>query len=81
MHQLHSLLEYFQKKLSDHKVLSQLKSLVTDTVTDVTEYALRTLLAFVRTITLHGRTWRVLEKIFAVLSNSLVTFSSSYNWL
>jgi hypothetical protein len=51
-----------------------LKSLITDTVTDVAELiyvSLRTLLAFVRTSTLHGRAWRVLEKIFAVFQVQL----------
>jgi hypothetical protein len=44
-----------------------LNYLITDTVTDVLECVpIRTLLAFVRTSTLHGRIWRVLEKIFAV---------------
>jgi hypothetical protein len=40
-----------------------------------------TLLAFIRTSTLHGSTWRVFEMIFSLhKSSSLVASSSPYNW-
>jgi hypothetical protein len=41
--------------------------------------SLRTLLAFVKTSTLHGRTRRVLAMIFVI--SSLVASSSPYNWI
>jgi hypothetical protein len=57
------------------------KSLITDIVTDIVT-DVRTLLAFVRTSTLRGRTWRVIEMIFVVLYVQLFcSFFESYNWL
>jgi hypothetical protein len=53
-----------------------LESLITDTVCDLVECVLRILLAFVRISTLHGRTWWVLEMIYAVLQ---VQFSCSFD--